>query len=179
MNKLLILFFMLVPTVAFSQKVVPQIIEQTGGMNGDAMKFNLSGKMLKMAFESDENHANKDKQLQAFLTNVNKMSILLNFDLNSDKRVKIKKILYPYHELMSVVENGIKIGMYTLEEKGEIVEFVMCVEQNNSLTVMNMTGKIDLVQLSKLSKGVGVNGTNYLKNLDLLKKKNINHKNSR
>lgn len=169
MNKLIILILFILPGAVYSQSVVPEIIEQTGGINSSAMNFNISGKMLKMAFDSEDSKLKNDKDLQAFLSNVKKMSILMNFDLNNEKRSKIIKILQPYSELLSVIENDAKIAMYTLEEKGEIVEFVMCVDTNNSLTVMNITGKIDLAQLSKLSKGVDVNGTNYLKNLDKLK----------
>jgi len=179
MNKTLIIILLLLPVAVFSQNVVPEIIEQTGGMSGGAMNFNISGKMLKMAFESEPNNLKKDKELQAFLTNVKKMSVIINLNLNADKKTKIKKILQPYSELMSVIENDAKIAMYTLEEKGEIIEFVMCVEANNSLTVMNITGKIDLEQLSKLSQGVDVNGTGYLKNLDKLKTGKTNLKKSK
>lgn len=169
MNKLLIIILFFLPAAVFSQNVVPEIIEQTGGMSEGAMNFNISGKMLKMAIESEQSNMKKDKELQAFLTNVKKMSVLMNLHLNTDRRNKIRKILQPYGELMSVIENDAKIVMYTLEEKGEIIAFVMCVEADNNLTVMNITGKIDLEQLSKLSQGVDVNGTNYLKNLNKLK----------
>ncbi len=179
MNRILLIILLLLPVAVFSQNVVPEIIEQTGGMSGGAMNFNISGKMLKMAYESEENLMKKDKDLLAFLTKVKKMSVLINLNLNNDKRAKIKKILHPYSELMSVIENESKIAMYTLEEKGEIIEFVMCVEANNSLTVMNMTGIIDLEQLSKLSKGIDVNGTGYLKNLDKLKTGKTNLKKSK
>lgn len=172
MNKILILLWLLLPVAAYSQSVVPKIIAQTGGATNDAISLNISGKMLRMSFGSEDSKQKNDKELQEFLSNVKNISILMMFDLNPTDRTKIQKILSPFEELLSVTENDAKIAMYILEEKGQIVEFVMCVNTENNVTVMNITGKIDLAQLAKLSEGVNMdmNGTNYLKNLNQLKK---------
>lgn len=172
MNKILILLWLLLPVAAYSQSVVPKIIAQTGSATNDAISLNISGKMLRMSFGSEDSKQKNDKELQAFLSNVKNISILMMFDLNPTDRTKIQKILSPFEELLSVTENDAKIAMYILEEKGQIVEFVMCVNTENNVTVMNITGKIDLAQLAKLSEGdtLEMNGTNFLKNLNQLKK---------
>ncbi len=172
MNRFLLILWLMLPVAAFSQSVVPRIIAQKGGESSNAISLNISGKLLRMSFASENSKKKNDKDLQEFLNNVKNISVLMMFDMEQPERTKIQKILSPFEELLSVTENGSRISMYILEERGEIVEFVMCVDAEDAMTVMDITGKIDLAQLSKLSEGVDMdmNGTNYLRNLSKLKK---------
>jgi hypothetical protein len=160
---------MTAPMLTFGQNVISQLIEDIGGLPKEAIMFNISGKMLKMAMESDPSAAKEDRELIAFLSNVKKLSFVMGFNANADSRKKLNNLLKPFEELLTVVENEMNISMLTLEKDGETVEFIMKIDAGEMLVLLDITGKIDLEQLSKLSEGVDINGQGYLDNLDKLK----------
>ncbi|MDR1518124.1 MAG: DUF4252 domain-containing protein [Dysgonamonadaceae bacterium] len=172
MKQLLILFLLMAPFVpAHGQGVVSQFVEQTGKLKNGAMLFNISGKMLKMAMEAEKNKSEEDKELEAFLSNVKKMSILIGQELNDDSRKRINALTKPFEELLSVTEENTVISMLTLEKDGKTVEFVMQIIAGDTLVMLDIVGIIDITQLAKLSEGFEINGAEYLKNLDKLKEK--------
>jgi hypothetical protein len=169
MKRILIIILLAAPSLLCGQGVVSQLVEEIGGLPEGATMVNISGKMLKMAMENESSATREDRELRAFLGNVRKLSIVMGLHDDDDCRKRLKTLLRPFEELLSVVEDGMNISMLTLESDGETVEFVMMIDMGEMLVVMDIVGKIDLEQLAKLSKGLDINGEKYLENLDKLK----------
>ena len=71
-----------------------------------------------------------------------------------------------FEELMSVRDGSEDMLFMIQEEGGKISEMVMLVGGADKFVAMSLYGEIDLKQISKLSKGLKVNGMEYLENID-------------
>jgi hypothetical protein len=69
-------------------------------------------------------------------------------------------------ELMSVRDGRDDMLFMIKEEAGKISDLVMLVGGDNKFVAMSLYGEIDLKQISKLSKGMKIDGMKYLENID-------------
>ncbi|MDR1762836.1 MAG: DUF4252 domain-containing protein [Dysgonamonadaceae bacterium] len=173
MKNLLSILFIFCFSLAKSQGVVQQFSEQTGGTKNGAIMMSISGKMLKMSVEEkDEN-----KEFLAFISKIKKMSFLTNKEVTDEDRKKLKKLLAPFDELLSVEENEMTTSMFVIEKDGITSNFVMLVDYDKYLNIMELTGNIDLELMAKLPTDMSVSGTDFSKSLEKLK--NIKNKNKK
>jgi len=71
-----------------------------------------------------------------------------------------------FEELMSV-RDGDQDVLFMIKEEGEIIsEMLMLVGGEQDFVAMSLYGEIDLKTISKLSKGMSINGMKYLENID-------------
>lgn len=71
-----------------------------------------------------------------------------------------------FEELMSVRDDGQNVKFLIKENGGKIDELILLVGGKDKFVAMSLYGTIDLKNISKLSKGLNINGSQYLKNLD-------------
>lgn len=128
----------------------------------EKMYVSISGKMLQLMAESDPK---VDKGFLKLVKDIHKIKFVSDFEMKEGDRNKLDKLLESYEELMVVTEEE-KISMYTKEKKGKIVEFVLCVELEEHLVLMSITGDLDVKKLSKLAKNVKIDGLKHLEKLD-------------
>lgn len=69
-------------------------------------------------------------------------------------------------ELMSIRDGKDDMVFLIQEEGGKISELLMLVGGDYKFIAMSLFGEIDLKQISKLSKGMKINGMQYLENID-------------
>lgn len=130
--------------------------------NTEKMYVSISGKMLQLMAESDPK---ADKEFLKLLKDISKVKFVSGFEMEGDDRKKLNKLLEAYEELMVVTEED-KISMFTKEKKGKIVEFVLCIESDDHLVLMSITGDLDVKKLSKLAKNVKIDGMEHLEKLE-------------
>lgn len=71
-----------------------------------------------------------------------------------------------FEELMSIRDGKDDMVFMIQEEGGKISELLMLVGGDYNFVAMSLFGEIDLKQISKLSKGMKINGMEYLENID-------------
>lgn len=71
-----------------------------------------------------------------------------------------------FEELMSVRNGKDDMIFMIQEEGGKISELLMLVGGDHKFVAMSLFGEIDLKQISKLSKGMKIDGMQYLENID-------------
>ena len=71
-----------------------------------------------------------------------------------------------FEELMSVRDGKDDMVFMIQEEGGKISELLMLVGGDHKFVAMSLFGEIDLKQISKLSKGMKIDGMQYLENID-------------
>ncbi|MEM6841632.1 MAG: DUF4252 domain-containing protein [Bacteroidota bacterium] len=69
-------------------------------------------------------------------------------------------------ELMSIRDGKDDMLFMIKEEAGKISDLVMLVGGENKFVAMSLYGEIDLKQISKISKGMKIDGMKYLENID-------------
>lgn len=155
-----IMILVLVSLPFFSQTFVSSFLDEIDkGAKSSAMQINVSGKMLSLAAKNDKNI---DSDTRKLFLNIDKISVVSGLPTNKKLETKLDEHLVHYEELMSVAENNQTIRMYTKESKDKIEEFVLCVISSNDITLMSITGKIDLDQIAKLSRGIKLQGVEHL-----------------
>lgn len=166
---LTIIALILLTLPAFSQNLVSSFMKEVDtSVKKNVMQINISGRMLNLAAKNDPDI---DAETKKLFQNIDKISVVIGLAVDESARKKLNVRLDAYEELMSVIEGEQTIRMYTKETKGQIDEFVMCIQLGGDMTLMSITGKIDLEQIGALSKGVKVQGMEHLNKLDTKKKK--------
>ena len=154
-------FLLLIPTL-YAQDSISDFMSETGD-HSESLSVSISGRMLRMAAESDPKATRDFKKLAK---DIDKIKMVSNFSMDSDSKKKLKKILQSYEELLVVTESNQKISMYTIENKGKITEFILCIESEDTFILMSILGNFDIKQLSNLSRSVNINGIEHLEKLD-------------
>ena len=157
-----IVFFLLLTSTMSAQDIISDFMSEVED-DSECVTISLSGKMLRMSAANDPS-VNQD--FKKLINNIDKIKLVTNISINSDDKKRLKKLLQPFEELMVVSESEQKISMYTKEKKGKITEFVLCIEFDDNLVLMNISGNIDIKQLSKLSSALKINGMEHLEKLN-------------
>lgn len=126
--------------------------------------------MMQMEMGDDPEKA---KEMKAMMEQLESLKVISFEDsLNKTKAASLYNefsALYPsstYKELMSVKENGKDIRFVTKQDAGgKILELVMLMKEDSQATVLSLTGKIDLATVSKLSKGMKIDGMDKLQQM--------------
>jgi len=155
-------FFLLLVSTLNAQDIISNFMNERDN-ESEIMTISVSGKMLRMMTAND---SNADGDFEALIKDIDRIKMVSNISMNSGDKKRLKKLLQSYEELLVVAESEEKIAMYTLEKKGKIVEFVLCIESDNTLLLMNILGNIDIKKMSKLAKSVNINGMEHLEKLD-------------
>ena len=155
-------FFLLFISTMNAQDIISDFMSEIDDASG-CLSVSLSGKMLRMAAANDKDVGQDFKKL---VNDIDKIKLVSNISIDSDDKKRLEKLLKPYEELMAVSESEQKISMFTKEQKGKITEFVLCIEFNNKLSLMVITGNINIKDLSKLAKSLNIDGMEHLDKLE-------------
>ena len=165
MKKTLIaLALMLAPMVGFSQGFFDKFEDEK-----DVTSVIVTKNMFKLLAEIDID--SDDPEVKDYMEMVN--------NENSTVKSQMQKSVDSYissnnglNELMRVKEDGKFIKFYSKEGKSSniVSELLMYLDGNvegkDQAIIMSITGRIDLKQISKLTKDLNVPGSEELKNID-------------
>jgi len=165
---LAILAFLMASLYTNAQSPVDKIFEKYAGQEGFT-SVNVSKEMFQMIQQMAAGSANDTsmKDLKVIMEQLSGLKVL-SFHFDSTKISKAVSVynefssLFPassYKELMTVNEGREYIKFLTKQDaSGKIAEMVMLAKDKNEVTVLSLTGNIDLSYLSKLSKGMNIHG---------------------
>ncbi len=131
-------------------------------------KISISGKVFEMTayIESDD----KDlEEIKDFASGVKGLKVIFNDQLANAKSMypnACKKVANDYEELMSVDDKDGKFTFYIDERNGVVNEFVVVGTEDSLLAVVSVVGKMDLKQLSNISKKVQMEGFDYVNKMN-------------
>lgn len=165
---LTILAFLMTSLYMNAQSPLDKVFEKYSGQEGFT-SVNISKELFQMLQQMDTGSA-KDTNMKDLKTMMEQLSglkvLCFNFDsTNVSKAVSVYNEfagLFPagtYKELMTVNEGREYIKFLTRQEtSGKIAEMVMLAKDKHEVTVLSLTGNIDLSSLSKLSKNLNIHG---------------------
>ncbi|MDF9796158.1 hypothetical protein OKW21_001421 [Catalinimonas alkaloidigena] len=137
--------------------------------NEDFTKVTINSKMFDLftEFEPDDPDT---KEMANAISKLKGLKILAADSIgNAQKYYKEAKASIQnskFEELMSIRDGKDDMIFMIQEEGGKISELLMLVGGDYKFVAMSLFGEIDLKQISKLSKGMNINGMEYLENID-------------
>jgi len=167
--------FLMISLSTNAQSPIDKVFEKYAGQEGFTT-VNISKEMFDMlqqvAVSSDKDTTMNDiKTIMRQLTGLK----VLNFDFDSTNIVKAVGVynefsgVFPagtYKELMTINEGRQFVKFLTKQDaNGKIAEMVMLAKDKHEVTVLSLTGNIDLAYLSKLSKGMNIHGMEKLQKI--------------
>ena len=148
----------------FSQSVVSFVLKN---LDADAQKnvvqVNISGKILRMAADSD---TTLEPDMKRLFENIDRIEAVIGVRASDYRLAQVESRLTGFEELLSVIENSQTIRMYTREVRGRVEEFVLSIRSGEDLTLVSISGRIDIKALSRLGRSVNVNGLEHLDKLN-------------
>ncbi|WPP52324.1 DUF4252 domain-containing protein [Catalinimonas niigatensis] len=143
--------------------------------NEDFTKVSINSKMFDLftEFEPDDPDT---KEMANAISKLKGLKILAADSIgNAQKYYKEAKASIQksnFEELMSIRDGKDDMIFMIQEEGGKISELLMLVGGDYKFVAMSLFGEIDLKQISKLSKGMKIDGMQYLENIDEKKESN-------
>ncbi|MEM8968676.1 MAG: DUF4252 domain-containing protein [Bacteroidota bacterium] len=135
----------------------------------DFTKVSITSKMFSL-FTEFEPEDPETKELTEAISKLKGLKILASDSIDNarshfkDATAQVRKS--NFEELMSVRDGTDDMLFMIQEEAGKISELVMLVGGKNKFIAMSLYGEIDLKQISKISKGMKIDGMKYLENID-------------
>jgi hypothetical protein len=174
MKKIVLLAGLLSMTVCMNaQSIMDKLYDKYSGAEGFTSVY-ISKYMFDM-FRDDQNTstpANDD--MEKLISKLNCIKILVtDDDPNTVAPInlyhEIMKVIpsSPYKEIMVVKEKDQDVKFYVREDKGKVVELLMAIGGKTSNALISIQGDIDMKNISKLAKGMNIEG---MENLDKMKK---------
>ncbi len=109
----------------------------------------------------------EDQEFISILKNLNEIRILTvenDKDLVFYKEVTSNISTSGYQKLMEVNDGGEKVKFFVVKKEGKITKFLLLVGSSSESVVIYIDGIIDMKQISKLAKGLNLDGLE--KNMD-------------
>ncbi|MEO0331072.1 MAG: DUF4252 domain-containing protein [Bacteroidota bacterium] len=135
----------------------------------DFTKVSITSKMFSL-FTEFEPEDPETQELTEAIGKLKGLKILASDSIDNarsyfkDATAQVRKS--NFEELMSVRDGTDDMLFMIQEEAGKISELVMLVGGKNKFIAMSLYGEIDLKQISKISKGMKIDGMKYLENID-------------
>jgi len=132
-------------------------------------KVTITSKMFSL-FTEFEPEDPDTKELTEAISKLKGLKILASDSVDNARRYfkdatsQVRKS--KMEELMSVRDGTDDMLFMIQEDGGKISELVMLVGGDNKFVAMSLYGEIDLKQISKISKGMKIDGMKYLENID-------------
>lgn len=175
MKKVLILLLVLFPALLSAQKSpVDKLFDKYAGKDGYTTVY-ITKYMFQMFKNTDEMKSGEVEDFNKILGKLDNIKILAVDDGNM---IKGKVNFYDeimkelprdqYNELMVVKEKDSDVVFLAREKNGEIVELLLIAggSSNSDNVLISIQGVIDLENIAKLSKGLGIEGMESLERMD-------------
>ena len=164
--------FMAFPMTLNAQSPLDKLVDKYTGQEGFTT-VNISKEMFQMFQQMAKGDAadSAAREVKKMMDHLSGLKVL-TFNFDSAKIVKAVSVynefagLFPvssYKELMTINEGRQFIRFLTKQDaSGMINEMVMLMKDKNEVMVLSLTGNIDLSTISKLSKGMNIQGMQNL-----------------
>ncbi len=155
-----------IPFTSYAQSPLDKVFDKYAGQDRFTT-VNISKEMFQMFSQMMDQKDTSMTEMRDMMEHLTGLKVLTyNIDtLNYAKAVTIYNDfagLYSssaYKELMSVNEGRDNYRFLTKQDgSGMISEMVMLMKGKSEVMVLSLTGKIDMANVSKLSKGMGIKG---------------------
>jgi hypothetical protein len=171
MKKLFLSFaiaFLFISMSSNAQSPIDKVFEKYAGQDGFTT-VNISKEMFQKLQQMAAGSANDSsaKELKAIADQLTGLKVL-SFSFDS---TNVAKAVAVYNEFAGVFSAGTYKDLMTINEgreyvkfmtkqdaSGKVTEMVMLAKDKHEVTVLSLTGNIDLANLSKLSKGMNIHG---------------------
>ena len=132
-------------------------------------KVSVSSKMFQLFTDFDPEDPDT-KELTEAISKLKGLKILAADSITGGeqfyKEARVNVQNSNFEELMSV-RDGEQDVLFMIKEDGDIItEMLMLVGGEQEFVAMSLYGEIDLKTISKLSKGMNINGMEYLENIE-------------
>jgi hypothetical protein len=163
-----LLLAILLPVFALAQNsAIDKVFKKYGDRDGFTV-VTISKGLMKMVANADD-----DKESKEFLSRLHEIKVLATEDGNQvnlydevlsdlDKR--------DYEELMTAKSKGEEVLMLAKKENGLVTELIILVGGEKDNALVFISGKLNMNDLSKLSKSVNIEGAGleHLKDIEKL-----------
>jgi hypothetical protein len=163
-----LLLAILLPAFALAQNsAIDKVFKKYGDRDGFTV-VTISKGLMKMVANADD-----DKESKEFLSRLHEIKVLATEDGNQvnlydevlsdlDKR--------DYEELMTAKSKGEEVLMLAKKENGLVTELIILVGGEKDNALVFISGKLNMNDLSKLSKSVNIEGAGleHLKDIEKL-----------
>lgn len=153
-----------------AQSIIDKFFDKYSGAEGYTSVL-ISKYMFDM-FRSESNQPVNNEQMDQMISKLTGIKILVN---DNDPATPVPVNLYneimkiipssSYKEIMVVKEKDQSIKFYVMESKGKVIELLM-VMGGKSQGLISIQGDIDMKNISKLAKGMEIQG---MENLEKIK----------
>ena len=131
-------------------------------------KVSVSGKVFELTayIESEDDDI---EEIKEFASGIQSLKVIFNDKLTSgfaQYKEGRNKIAQSYEELMSVDDKDGKFTFYIDERNGVVKEFVVLGSHDSTLAVVSLQGRMDLRQLSSISKKIQMDGFDYVNKMN-------------
>ena len=163
---------MLVALVAVSGSVFSQnaIDKYFGYLDGDTSltKVTVNSKMFEL-FTYMEAETEEEKEFVEMVSNLESLKVIVKEDAADAEKLfneAIKKPGKEFELLMEVDKNPEHFYFLIKETNGVVDELLMIGNSDGEFIILSLTGKIDLAQLSTLSRQMNIGSMKHLEKLD-------------
>ncbi len=160
---------------ANAQSIIDKLFDKYSGAEGITTVY-ISKYMFDM-FRSDEANTGSDEDISKIMSKLNCIKIIATDDdpattVPVNLYQEITKILpssTAYNEMMVVKEKDQDVKFLAKESKGKVIELLLIVNGKESSALISIQGEdIDMKNISKLAKGMNIEG---MENLDKIEEK--------
>jgi hypothetical protein len=164
---------LLMPLFANAQSVMDKLFDKYSGTEGITSVY-ISKYMFDM-FRNDQSvPKTEEESMNQVISKLNGIKILVTDDdpatpIPVNLYQEIMKVLptSAYKEIMVVKENDQDIKFFVKEEKGRVAELLMVIGGKTKESVLiSIQGDIDMKNISKLAKGMNIEGMNNLEKME-------------
>jgi hypothetical protein len=170
MKTILISIALTLSSLTNAQSIIDKFFDKYSGTEGYTSVL-ISKYMFDM-FRSESNQPVNNEQMDQVISKLTGIKILVNDDDPATAAPvnlynEIMKIIpsSSYKEIMAVKEKDQSIKFYVMESKGKVIELLM-VMGGKSQGLISIQGDIDMKNISKLAKGMEIQG---MENLEKIK----------
>jgi hypothetical protein len=157
---------------ANAQSIMDKLYDKFSGTEGYTSVY-ISKYMFDM-FRNNETNASKEgDDMERLISNLNCIKILVTDDDPATPTpvnlyTEIMKVLpsSPYKEVMVVKEKDQDIKFYAKEEKNKVVELLLVLGGKDESVLISIQGDIDMKNISKLAKGMNIEGMENLEKIE-------------
>ncbi len=173
--KFAVVLFILTPLLSMGQSSVEKLYERFAGEKGFT-SVHISKQMFSLFSNMNDFEGEDSENFNKTISNLDGLMIL-SYEPEGEPTIdfinEVEKVIpmSEFKDLMVVNEKDSKVRFLTREKDGEIVEMLMIAYDGDEFTVMSISGIIDLETISKISKGMKIQGMDDLDKLDEKEKK--------
>jgi len=170
--KKLIITFIALQMLAFAVQAQDSSIASLFNKYQDDERFtkvSVSSKMFELFMQLEPDDPD-NKELAEAISKLEGLKILAGDSITGAKKYYLEardNVQKSNFEELMAVRDGDQDVLFLVKENGNIInEMLMLVGGEREFVAMSLYGEIDLKTISKLSKGMNINGMKYLENID-------------